>query len=82
MWEVFAMPISEAKKRANKKFNQKAYEYFRLRMRKGNRSVIADHIAISGESTNAFILRAINTQIRLDYESNPSLTDKEAPTVK
>lgn len=76
------MPISEAKKRANKKFNQKAYEYFRLRMRKGNRSVIADHIAVSGESTNAFILRAINTQIRLDYESNPSLTDKEAPTVK
>lgn len=70
------------KKRANKKFNQKAYEYFRLRMRKGNRAIIADHIAVSGESTNSFILRAINTQIKLDYESNPSLTDKEAPTVK
>lgn len=76
------MPMSEAKKRANKKFNKKAYEYFRLRMRKGNRAVIADHIAVSGESTNAFILRAINTQIKLDYESNAALADKEAPTVK
>ena len=76
------MPMSEAKKRANKKFNQKAYEYFKLRIRKGNRDIIADHITVTGESTNAFILRAINTQIRLDYESNPSLADKEAPTVK
>ena len=76
------MPMGEAKKRANKKFNQKAYEYFNLRIRKGNRAVIADHIAVSGESTNAFIIRAINTKIKLAYESNPSLADKEAPTVK
>lgn len=75
------MPVSEAKKRANQKFNKKAYDYFKLRMRKGNRAVIADHVAAIGESTNAFILRAINTQIKLDYESNPSLKDKEAPTV-
>ena len=64
------MPTSEAKLRANKKHQAEKLEEIKFRVPKGNKARIQEHAQSRGESTNAFIYRAINETI--DRETRKS----------
>ncbi len=53
------MPVSEARKRANAKYNQKAYDRIELKVKKGEKEEIRKYAEANGESINGFINRAI-----------------------
>ena len=53
------MPLSEARKRANAKYNQKAYDRIEVKVKKGKKEQIREFAESQGESINAFINRAI-----------------------
>lgn len=61
-------PISDARKRANEKYNAKAYEQIQLRVKTGKKDIIQSHAEAQGESVNKFINRAIDNQIQQDKE--------------
>ena len=52
------------------KYNAKAYDRINLTMPKGKKEVIQNHAEERGESTNAFINRAINETMQRDSESD------------
>ncbi len=58
------MPISDARRKANKKWNdanmKERYDRIQLVVPKGKKDVIRAHAESKGESVNAFINRAIN----------------------
>ena len=60
--------LSEAKKRANKKWNdthlKERYDYIHLVVPKGQKDVIKKAANDCGQSLNAFINHAINTTIQ------------------
>lgn len=62
------MPISESRKRANKKWNdanmKERYDRIQLVVPKGRKEVIQSAAQESGESLNAYIIRAVDTQMR------------------
>lgn len=60
------MPLSEARKRANAKWNKKAYDRLEIRVPKGSRESIVAHAKQRGESLNKFLNRAVNNQILMD----------------
>lgn len=53
------MPISEARKRANAKYNLKAYDRIELKVSKGKKEKIRLFAQEQGESINSFVNRAI-----------------------
>ena len=57
------MAISEARHRANEKYNAKAYEEIKFRVPKGQKSIIQDTASSVGESVNSFINRLVNAEI-------------------
>lgn len=63
------MATSEAKLRANKKHQQEKLEEIKFRVPKGEKARIQAHAASRGESTNAFIYRAINETIQREGET-------------
>lgn len=56
-------PMSEAKKRANAKYDAKAYAKILLRIRAEEIDEIRAAIEASGESVNGFILKAIRQRM-------------------
>lgn len=54
------MPLSEARKRANEKWNAKAYEQILIRVNKGKKDQIQKFAESNGESLNGFVNRAID----------------------
>ena len=60
------MPISESRARANKKYQLEKTDEIKLRVPKGNKERIQEHAKEQGESTNAFIYRAVNETIERD----------------
>lgn len=64
------MPLSEARKRANKKWNDenlnKLYDRVSVLVPKGNKDRIKAHAAQNGESVNGFINRAIDETMERD----------------
>lgn len=73
------MPISDARKRANRKYNEKAYDRIELRVKKGEKAGVLKHAADMGESLNQFLLRAVNNQIEADLKSRePSAETAES----
>lgn len=57
------MSLTDAQKKANKKYQQEKLDEIKLRVPKGEKERIQTHAAAGGESTNAFIYRAINETI-------------------
>lgn len=55
------MATSEAKLRANKKHQQEKLEEIKFRVPKGEKAQIQAYAAAQGESTNAFIYRAVRS---------------------
>ena len=49
------------------KWNAKAYDEIKIRVPKGEKEAIQSHASALGESVNAFINRAINSQIERDH---------------
>ena len=64
------MAISEAKKRADKKWQTEKVDDIRVRVPKGQREVIQSHAASQGESVNAFINRAVKETMERDNDVN------------
>ena len=60
------MPISEARQRANRKYNEKAYDRLQLVVPKGKKDAIRDFAAARGESLNGFVNRAIDETMSRD----------------
>jgi len=60
------VPLSEARKRANQKYNEKTYERVQVVIRKGEKAVIQAHATSRGESVNGFLNRAIKETIERD----------------
>lgn len=67
------MPMSEAKKKANKKWNEKSYKetYDRVLvlLKKGKKDIIKAAAVANGESTNAYINRAIDMLLEADQRN-------------
>ena len=51
---------SEARIEANNRYNEKAYDRINTAVPKGEKSIIAEKAAASGESINTFVNRAID----------------------
>lgn len=61
--------ISEAKKKADAKFDKKTYDNIRLRLRKDaelNKTIVEEEAKKHGESVNAYVLKAIAERIDRD----------------
>lgn len=59
---------SEARIRANNKYNAKMYDRINIAVKKGKKDTIKEHAEAQGESINAFINRAIDEAIQHDNE--------------
>ena len=57
---------SEARIRANNKYNEKAYDRINIAVPKGKKDVIKAHAEARGESVNGFIGRAIDETMERD----------------
>jgi len=62
--------LTEARKRANKKYNDRFVE-IKVRVTPEKRSIIKAHAESMGESATAFINRAIDEAMQRDKNSNP-----------
>ena len=60
---------TEARKRANEKYNAKAYEELKIRVYKGEKDKIKSHADNQGESLNGFVKRAIDETMKRDNET-------------
>ncbi|MCI9376820.1 MAG: hypothetical protein HFF85_10515 [Oscillibacter sp.] len=73
-------PISEARRRANEKYNAKAYEEIKVRVPKGKKEIVQAHAEARKESVNGFINRAIlETMERDQAAQDTSDGPPEAP---
>jgi len=59
----YFMPMTEARKRANKKYDAKAYDLISFRFPKGKKAKLQAFAANRGESLNGFLNRAIDDYI-------------------
>lgn len=57
---------SEARIKANNKYNEKAYDRINIAVSKGKKDILQSHAQSKGESLNAFVNRAINEAIERD----------------
>ena len=64
------MPASKANQKAVAKYMKANYDDIKVRTPKGKRSIIQTHAEQRGESTNAFINRAIDETIQRDKEKS------------
>ena len=64
------MAISDARRRANDKWNAKAYDEIKVRVYKGQKDEIKAHAEKQGESVNGFINKAIDEKIERDKEKS------------
>ena len=60
------MAISEARHRANEKWNAKAYDEIKVRVPKGDKEKIQAFAQQSGETVNGFINRLIGEAMGVD----------------
>ena len=62
------MAVSKAQQKAVNKYVREKYDKLLLTMPKGRKDIIKAHAEALGESVNAFINRAIESQIEQDNE--------------
>ena len=62
---------SEARRRANSKYDRESVDRIMLRLPKGQKSAISEHIKKTGDlSLNSFIKRAISETIARDNDNS------------
>ena len=64
------MAITEARIRANRKYNEKAYDRIELKVTKGKKADLQTHASNNGESLNRFVNRAIDETVKRDGGDN------------
>lgn len=64
------MPISEARRRANEKYNARAYDEIKTRVPKGKKAELQAYAESRGESLNGFVNRAIDETMERDEKPN------------
>ena len=64
------MPTTKAGQKAVNKYMRENYDRVNLTMPKGRKDEVKAHADTRGESLNAFINRAIDSQIQRDNEGN------------
>ena len=70
--------MSEAKKKANRKYNEKAYDQLKIVVKKGERDIIKAYAESIGKSLNGYINDLIVTEMeRNGVELRNSRTDAE-----
>lgn len=69
------MAQTEAQLKASKKYQQEKLEEIKFRVPKGNKARILAHAQAKGESTNAFIYRAVNEAIARDQAASSQDSD-------
>lgn len=57
------MAYSEAQKKAVKKYNEKAYDEIKVRVKKGNKKIIQDYAKAKDETVNQLINRLLESEI-------------------
>lgn len=57
---------TDARRKASAKYLKESVEDIRIRVPKGDKSKVQEHAASMGESTNAFVVRAINETMERD----------------
>ena len=62
------MPASEAMKRAIKKYEKEKVDRLIFRLPKGQGEIIMQHASEQGESTNAFVVRAVKEAMERDRQ--------------
>ena len=66
---VMEMPVSEAKRRADARYDKKTYDHVLVKIRKDSDltlAMIKEHAGAMRESTNGFIVRAIRETVERD----------------
>ena len=69
---------SEARIRANNKYNDKAYDRINVAVPKGQKEAIKAHAEARGESVNGFVNRAISETMERD-NGTPAGPEQEKP---
>ena len=64
------MAISEARHRANEKWNAKAYDEIKIRVPKGDKELIQAFAQANGETVNGFINRLITEAMGVEKTDN------------
>ncbi len=64
--EVYAMPVSDAQKKAIARWQKEKVEEIKFRVPKGKKAEIKDYAEKCGESVNAFLLRAAEEAMERD----------------
>lgn len=64
------MAVSDSQRMASQKYIKEKLDEIKFRVPKGQREIIQAHAASRGESTNAFIFRAIQEQMKRDKGPN------------
>lgn len=67
------MSRTEAEDRAIKKYEHEKIDRVLLRMPKGKKDIIQQHVQATGESVNSFINRAVNETIERDNSKTDTL---------
>lgn len=77
-----AMAISEARHKANEKYNAKAYDDIKVRVQKGQKEQIQAAASRQGQSLNAYIVGAVNERMereqpeeQVQEHSSPSILE-------
>jgi len=70
--EKSTMALTTARKKANAKYEAKAYDKTLIRLPKGRLDEIRAHIQPAGESLNGFVNRAISETIERDTSPQPT----------
>ena len=63
------MALTEAQKRANQKYNAKAYDQIKIVVPKGNREIFKEAAAAAGESLNAYVIGAVVNRMKAEGRS-------------
>lgn len=71
------MPISEARRKANERYNAKAYDEIKVRVPKGHKEELQAHAEQQNESLNGFINRAIDTQLERDNRTATEIIEQD-----
>lgn len=61
-------PLSEARKKANKKWDAENLEQLQVKMKKGMKSIYKAHAEKMGETMNAFANRALKETMERDQQ--------------
>ena len=65
--------LSESQKKAVAKYNAKAYDEIKVRVKKGSKQIIEEAAKSNNESVNGYIKNAVKLKIKADTGSEADL---------